>query len=84
MKSNMNGEFVKMIVECIDNALIGNIPLDKHAVKFLNKYKSKLLSISRGHISLNKRKKLIQRGGILPLIIQVIGSAIVGHLLSKI
>lgn len=82
VKSNMSLDFVKLIIEICVNVLNGNIPLDRKLKKFLEDYKSKLQVISSGQKTISEKKRIIQRGGFLPLLLSTAGSAIIQQLLS--
>lgn len=56
-------EFIKTILECIQNTLNGNIKLTDSEKKKLNKYKTVLRKILHSKGNLNKKRELILQNG---------------------
>lgn len=83
-KSNMNQDFLKLIVEICTNISNGNLSLDQKSSDALKSYKKRIHEVANRHTPLASRKKLVQRGGFLPLILSTIGGALLSHLLSKL
>lgn len=79
-----NSDEIKAICEISQNLLRGNFPKkDKKFLWSLRPYKNILRKISCRNVSINKKKKILQEGGALPLlpilapiISSLIGSAI--------
>lgn len=80
----MSLDFVKLIIEICANILNGNIPLDRKLKKFLEDYKSKLQILISGQKTISEKKRIVQRGGFLPLILSTAGSVIIQQLLSHL
>lgn len=70
-------DFIKTILECIQNTLNGNIKLTPGETAKLEKYKAVLRKILRGPGNLNKKRELIvQNGGaFLPVLLKPIVAA---------
>lgn len=59
-----NLQLIKAIVECIENVLKGNIPIEEGSFKKLKKHKSALRAVSNSPNKLSHKKKvIIQKGG---------------------
>lgn len=68
---NGNLQLIKAIVECIENVLKGNIPIEESCFKKLKKHKSALRAISKSPNKLSQKKKVIiqKGGGFLPALL---------------
>ena len=79
-------ELIPCICECVHNILQGNVQISSQQKRKLNKYKTKLRQLANKKISLKKKKKVIQTGGFLPLILgalaPILGS-VIGELVKK-
>lgn len=84
MKQNMSQDFTKLIVEICQNILNGNLQLDNRSSQILKGYKSKMHSVTNAQKSIDQRKKIIQRGGFVQVLLSAIGSAVISHLLSQL
>jgi len=84
VKSNISLDFVKLIIEICANILNGNLPLDKKLQDFLRTYKSKLHIITSRQKTISEKKRIIQRGGFIPVLLTAAGSAIIQQLLTKL
>lgn len=74
--SNCDQEFIKTILECIQNTLLGNIKLSVSDTNKLKKFKTvlrKLLNAS-GNLEV-KRKLIVQNSGFLPVLLKPILAA---------
>lgn len=59
-----NLQLIKAIVECIENVLKGNIPIEETSLKKLKKHKKTLRAVSNTPNKLSQKKKvIIQKGG---------------------
>lgn len=59
-----------VISEISHNILLGNIPLNRKEKMRLHRYKAELRSLNKKRMSLNLRKKIIQKGkGFLPTLL---------------
>jgi hypothetical protein len=77
-----NDELITAIVELAINTLNGNHKLTKEDKSKLTKYKSRLRALVNPKISFkNKRKLLIQKGFIVPLLTSILTS-VIGTLIS--
>lgn len=57
-------QLIKAIVECIENVLKGNIPIQEKTFKALKKHKNTLRAVSKAPNKLSQKKKvIIQKGG---------------------
>jgi hypothetical protein len=73
-------DFINSIIECIDNLLRENIPLEESEFKKVAKSKSTLRKLVKKSSLAEKKKLLIQKGGflqfLLPAAVSVISSLI--------
>lgn len=76
---------INTLLECIQNVLSGNVPLDKNQKKKLKRYKTILRNLAQSKICIKKKKNIIvQSGGaFLPALLVPIVSAAISHFLSK-
>jgi hypothetical protein len=78
MRQHCNREFVKCLCECARNIIKGNVPLTSAQLKALRRKRQALKQLVLKKTSLTKKKKLVQSGGflgvLLPPIISAIGS----------
>lgn len=59
-----NLQLIKAIVECIENVLKGNVPINESCFRKLKKHKSALRAVSKSPNKLSQKKKvIIQKGG---------------------
>ena len=71
VKENLSDDLTKLIIKiCINthitNARLNNNNIDNDAIKkFKKTYKKRIADLMNSHFSLDKRKKLIQRGSFL-------------------
>jgi len=68
--------------ECAKNLLKGNIPLKPHQRSSLKKRKAAIRQLAKKKVSLQSKKKIIQRGGFLGAFLGPIIS-ILGGLLNQ-
>lgn len=74
---------INAIVECIVNALAGNIPLKKQHITNMKKHRKQLRMISQKQYPMKQKKKLMkQTGGLLPALLPLALSAI-GNLVGS-
>ena len=75
-------ELIHCICDCAHNILQGNVSISSQQKAKLSKYKTKLRQLTDRKVSQQKKKKLIQTGGFLPLLLgalaPVLGSVIGG------
>ena len=64
-----NKDFIHGICECIKNLLKGNVPLKTAHLKCLGRHKQTLRKLALKGTSLTGRKKILQKGGFLQLLI---------------
>lgn len=78
-----NLQLIKAIVECIENVLKGNIPIEAASFKKLKKHKSALRAVSKTPNKLSQKKKvIIQKGGaFLPALLLPVISVLAEKLL---
>lgn len=70
------------ICECVKNALKGYLPLKKCQLKSLSRHKQSLRQLALKKTTLTSRKKLLQTGGLLGLLIEPLVSSL-GSLLGN-
>jgi hypothetical protein len=82
---NCEKEFLDCISECCHNLLKGNVPLTSRQMIALRSKKKDLRTVAKKKTAIRTKRKLIQKGGflnlLLPAIIPVIAS-IVGSLVK--
>lgn len=81
-----NLDFIKSIVECIENVLKGNIELRKKCKDKLRRYKSILRKIfSSGNKLRAKKKLIVQNGGsFLPALLPPVISILADQLMKRV
>lgn len=81
-----NLQLIKAIVECVENVLKGNIPVDQSGLKKLRKHKSASRAVSRAPNKLSHKKKVIlQKGGaFLPALLIPVITVLAEKMLQKI
>jgi len=62
-------DFLECLCECSKNLLKGNIPLNSSQFNKLRRYKKVLRTLATKKASNKTRRKLLQKGGFLPLLI---------------
>ena len=62
-------DFIHGICECIANLLKGRVPLKSHHLRCLSKHKQSLRQLALKRTSLSSRKKILQKGGFLQMLI---------------
>jgi hypothetical protein len=72
-------EFINCVCECSKNILRSRVKLSGKQRRALQKKKNALRLLSQKNVSLNRKKKIIQSGGFLPLLISPLLS-IIGEL----
>ena len=64
-----DNSLIKCLCECAHNILKGNIELSKKDLKKLKRYRRKLHDLVNKKVSVKRKKKILQTGGILPAIL---------------
>lgn len=76
-------EVIDTVCECCLNVLKGTIPLSKHQKQCLGKHRHVLRQMVQKKIPIRQKKKmLVQRGGILPLLLGPILKGVLGTMLG--
>lgn len=83
---NGNLQLIKAIVECIENVLKGNIPIEEGYLKKLKKHKTALRAVTKSSNKLSGKKKvIIQKGGaFLPALLVPVITVLAEKLLQKL
>jgi hypothetical protein len=79
-------EFVQSICECVKNLLKGHVPLKSSHLKCLARHKQSLRKLALKKTSLTSRKKILQKGGFLQLLIPSLISglgSLIGSFVNK-
>jgi hypothetical protein len=79
-------DVIHCICECSKNLLKGNLPLKQRQLKSLSRHKHWLRELALKKTTLSKRKKILQKGGFLHLLIPTLVSSLsglVGNLVSN-
>ena len=83
--NNSLPDFIHCLVDCCHNLLKGNIQITKQQKKRLEPYKETLRKLTKP-ISVNRKQKLIQRGGFLTALLSAVIptlAGLVGSLVKK-
>lgn len=90
MLSTSDSKLLKAITEIAFNMLRGIIKLSPIQYKKLKRYKNNLRMMAQKNIPLKKKKLIVQKGGLLPLLLgpalaalAPIAGSLVGNLISK-
>lgn len=77
---------IKLLCEVALNVLKGNLQLEEPQYKKLRPHKRLLLYVAKPAVSLNNRRKafLKKKGGILPVLLPALISALAGYALNKL
>lgn len=67
--SNASPKMINTLCECCLNILRGNVPLTPTQKKKLCKHKKTIRRLANEKMSLKNRKRVLQRGGFLPLLL---------------
>ena len=71
-------DVIHCICECSKNLLKGNLPLKQCQLKSLSRHKHLLRELALKKTTLSKRKKILQKGGFLHLLIPTLVSSLSG------
>lgn len=77
---------ISCLCECVYNLLQGNVPVTPRQLKTLSKHKRSLRTLASKKTTLKTRRRILQKGGFLPLIIgPLLGllSTIVGGAINR-
>ena len=72
---NSNDDLMKCLCECCHNFLKGNIPFSK---KEISTPKKLICDVAKKSISLQQKRKILQKGGFLATLLSAVASAIAG------
>ena len=76
-------EFLDCVSECAKNITKGNVPLTPDQLSRLRRQKNNIRALALKKTSTKKKKRILQKGGllgsILPPIISVLGSLLLGN-----
>lgn len=61
---------VKTLCECCHNVLKGNVPLTSDQKRKLQRYKSSVRALTRKKLSIKNRKKILQQGGFIGVLLR--------------
>ena len=76
-------ELIRCICDCAHNILQGNVTLSSHYKKKLSQHKTKLRKLADRKVVLKKKKRLVQTGGFLPLLLSAL-APVISAVLSNI
>ena len=66
---NAGSDLIKCVCECAMNALKGNVPITGGQKRKLRRYKKDLRFLAGRSNSLARKKRVLQKGGILPALL---------------
>ena len=69
---NASPDLIKSLSEICLNVLKGNVPLTAAQKSKLSRFKHDLRKLAQKNISLKKKKTILQKGGLFPLLIKAI------------
>ncbi|MCP4500443.1 MAG: hypothetical protein GY822_10830 [Deltaproteobacteria bacterium] len=76
-------DFVDCVSECAKNIIKGNVPLTPTQLKRLRREKNNVRALALKKTSLNKKKRILQKGGflgaLLPPVLGVLGSLLLAN-----
>jgi hypothetical protein len=81
-----NKDFIHCICECVRNLLKSNVPLSSAHLKKLSRHKQSLRKLALKATTLAARKKILQKGGFIELLISPLISGIsslIGSFINK-
>ena len=76
------GKFIHELCECIKNLLKGNVPVKLAHLNCLQRHKQSLRALSQKKTSLSARKKILQKGGFLGILLKPLIGGLVSLLTS--
>lgn len=79
---NLSEDFIKYIVEILININVQNIGVSESGLKVLEDYKKIIVKLLSPHLSIEKRRKLIQTGDFLHVFMIHLVSPILKNLIS--
>lgn len=79
---NLSEDFIKYIVEILINVNVQNIGVSESGLKVLEDYKKIIVKLLSPHLSIEKRRKLIQTGDFLHVFMIHLVSPILKNLIS--
>jgi len=78
MINNITKKDLKLLLECVKNILVGNIPIQPEKKKRLGRHRQKLRHLVSRKLGIKSKLRILkQKGGILPAILSVLTPAIV-------
>ena len=69
-------DFIQCVCECVKNLLKGRVPLKTNQFAKLARHKQSLRTLSLKKTSLAKRRKILQTGGVFPMLMPALFSGI--------
>ena len=69
-------ELIRCICDCAHNVLQGNVTLSCHYKKKLSQHKTELRMLADRKVVLKKKKRLVQTGGLFPLLLSALAPVI--------
>ena len=79
-------DFINCLCECSKNLIKGNVPLSTSQLKSLRRHKKVLRKLSTKNASDKTRRKLLQTGGFLPLLVAPLlglASSLIGGAINR-
>lgn len=83
---NADISFIKTLIECVQNTLNGNVPLNEKELKKIKRFRKVLRELLSSKCKLEKKRQIIiQSGGgaFLPILLAPIVTAAISHFFKK-
>ena len=75
-------DLIKCLCECAQNILKGNVPMDKHHLKKLKRYRTDVRNLAQRRTAKHTKKKILQKGGFLPALLAPIALQVLTQILD--
>ena len=78
-------ELIRCLCDCAHNVLQGNVEISHHHKRKLKSHKTKLRKLADRKVALKTKRRIIQKGGFLPILLSALApviSGVVGSLIK--
>lgn len=83
IQQNLDLDQVKFICELCINIIEKTLPLDKKSFDKLKRHKQKIRKLANPKFGLNCKRKLVQSGGFIPLLLSTLAGSALDFILEK-
>lgn len=77
-------EVVCCLCECAHNILNGNVPLRPHHLRQLKRHRADVRKLVKPRVTLNQKKKILQKGGFLPALLAPVAASVLAPLVKQV